>query len=314
MAPIVLIFGPEAYSVGEAIRQIKAQLRSKFPDLEVTEVDASEYSSGHLLNIASPSLFSEPRLVIVDGMEKCTDAFIDDTKSYLDNPAPDTTLVIHHTGSSVRGKSVLEALRASNSVMEILCPKIDKEPERISFVQQQFAAASRQITDGAVRALVQAFSKDIPELAAAADQLLVDSAETITEEIVDRYYGGRMEVDNFKLVDVALSGREGDALYMLRHALSGGVEPIYMLGAISYRIRPMAQIFADRRASAASFGMDNFSFTKAKNSLAGWDDEGLGRVLQALAETDAAAKGASRDPGFKMEQLISLIARKGRDE
>jgi len=252
---VVLIQGPEEYFASEAIREIKQKLRLKHPQLEINEVDASEYSSGHLINIASPSLFAEPRLIIVENVERCTDAFIEDGKKYLQNPAPDTTVIIRHNGSSVRGKALLDAIRADEHSLEIACPKTEKEFERVKFVQSQFSHLGRKVTDGAVRALVQAFSKDIPELAQAISQLLLDSSETITEETVDKYFGGRIETDVFRIVDVALAGKSGEAVYLFRHALASGSDPVPLVAAWAAKIRAMALVFQDPRATAQSLSL-----------------------------------------------------------
>ncbi len=311
-ADVVLVSGPEEYFAAEATRKIRETLRAKHPSLEINEVDASDYQSGHLINIASPSLFAEPRLILIFSVEKCTDAFIEDGKKYLTSPAPDTTVVMRHNGSSVRGKALLEAIRASDACSEILCPKTDKEPERFKFVQTQFSAANRQVTDGAIRALVQAFSKDIPELAQAVAQLLLDSSETITEDIVDRYYGGRVEADVFKVLDAALSGKEAEALFLLRHAMASGQEVISLNAGFASKIRQIARISADPRISPAAANMSPWQLNRTRQELQGWDDEGLGKVMQALADTDAAAKGGERNPELRLEQLLLMISSKGR--
>ena len=61
------------------------------------------------------------------------------------------------------------------------------------------------------RALLDAFSDDLAELASACSQLLQDSADSISEQIVERYYGGRVETNAFKVADAALAGRSGEA-------------------------------------------------------------------------------------------------------
>ncbi len=311
-ADAVLVSGPEEFFAAEATRKIRETLRTKHPSLEINEVDASDYQSGHLINIASPSLFAEPRLILIYSVEKCTDAFIEDGKKYLAGPAPDTTVVMRHNGSSVRGKALLDAIRASDGCAEIQCPKTDKEPERFKFVQAQFSAADRQVTDGAIRALVQAFSKDIPELAQSVSQLLLDSSETITEEIVDRYYGGRVEADVFKVLDAALSGKEAEALFLLRHAMASGQEVISLNAGFASKIRQIARISADPRISPAAANMSPWQLNRTRQELQGWDDEGLGKVMQALADTDAAAKGGERNPELRLEQLLMMISSKGR--
>ena len=311
-ASVVLIFGPEQHFATEATREIRQKLREKHPMLEIQEVDASEYASGHLINIASPSLFAEPRLILVSNVERCTDAFIEDGKRYLADPASDTTVLMRHNGSSVRGKALLDAIRANENAIEVACPKSDREFERVKFVQTEFVHSARSVTDGAVRALVQAFSHDIPELAQAVSQLLLDSSETITEEIVDKYYGGRIETDNFKIMEAALAGKSGEAIFLFRHARAIGTDMVPMVFGWASKIKALAKVYADPRATAQSLGLAPQSFSRAKEEVRGWDDEGIGSMIQLIAECDSATKGGERNAEFRLEQFLLAAARKGR--
>ena len=310
-APIVFVSGPEEYLAGRAIREIREQLRKQDAALEVHEIDAADYSAGTLINITSPSLFAEPRLVIIRGLEKCSDDLITDGIDYLANPTDDTTVILRHNGSSVRGKKLVEAVRDTELAAEISCADLKKDAERQAFVLGEFAHASRKIAPGAVRALLDAFADDTAELAAACNQLLLDSADSITEEIVDRYYGGRVETNAFKVADSALAGRSGEAIALLRHALATGADPVPLVAAISMKIRQMAKIYGNRSASAANLGMAPWQLDRARKDLAGWSDDGLAATIQALATADAAAKGAERDPVYSLEKLVNLISHKG---
>jgi len=310
-APVVFISGPEEYLAGRAIRSIREQLKKIDSALEIHELDASEYSAGTLLNLTSPSLFAEPRLVIIRGLEKCTDDLITDGLSYLENPTEDTTLILRHNGSSVRGKKLVEAIRDTELATEISCPEIKKDSDRQAFVQGEFANAERKIAPAAVRALLDAFADDTAELSAACSQLLLDSAEAITEEIVDRYFGGRVETNAFKVADAALAGRSGEAMALLRHALATGADPVPLVAAISMKIRQMAKIYGNRSASPQALGMAPWQLDRARKDLAGWSDDGLAAAIQAMADADAAAKGAERDPIYSLEKLVNLISKKG---
>lgn len=309
--PVVFISGPEEFLANRAIRKIRETLRSKDQALEVHDISASDYTAGTLLNITSPSLFAEPRLVIIRGVEKCSDDLITDGLRYLTDPTEDTTLILRHNGSSVRGKKLIDALRQNELCVEIACAEIKKDSDRQLFIQAEFFEAQRKVTPGAVRALLDAFADDIAELSTACDQLLQDSADTIDEAIVDRYYGGRVETNAFKVADAALAGRPGDAIALLRHALATGADPVPMVAAISMKIRQMAKIFGNRAASAANLGMAPWQVDRARKDLAGWTDDGLSAAIRALASTDAAAKGAERDPVFALEKLVNLISHKG---
>lgn len=310
-APVVFISGGEEYLASRAIRSIREQLKQVDEALEVHEVNAADYQSGQLLNLTSPSLFAEPRLVVVSGVEKCSDAFIEDGIQYLSQPTDETCVIIRHNGSSVRGKKLIESIRASSITIELPCLEIKKDAERVAFVQAEFKAANRQITVGAVRALLDAFADDLAELASACTQLLQDNAEQITDAIVERYYGGRVETNAFKVADAAFAGQTGDALALLRHALATGADPVPMVAALSMKVRQLAKLHSNRAASPQSLGMAPWQLDRARKDLVGWSEDGLAAAVQAVATADAAAKGAERDPVFALEKLVQLLASKG---
>lgn len=309
--PIVFVSGSEDYLANQAIRSIKESLRAKDGQLEIHELEAADYVSGQLLNLTSPSLFAEPILLIINGVERCSDEFISDGIDYLQNLSDDAVVVIRHNGSSVRGKKLVEAIRSSPSAIEIACPEIKKHADRVAFVQAEFAAAGRKIDQGAIRALLDAFAESLPELAAACGQLLMDSSEAITEEIVDRYYGGRIETNSYKVVDAALAGDSGQALMLLRHALASGADAVPMVAAFAMKIRQMAKLFGNRSASASDLGLAPWQLDRLRSSLNGWQEAGLIEAIEAVAATDAAVKGQERDPIFALERLTQLMARKG---
>jgi DNA polymerase-3 subunit delta len=310
-SPLILVFGSEEYFSSSAIRRIRDQLKESQPGLEIYEVDASEYNSGDLINMISPSLFSDPKLVIINGVERATDALIEDGKSVEISDLTDTTLIFQHSGTSTRGKALLDAIRSNDDAVEIACAKLT-DKDKASFVQAHFLEAGRKYSQAAIRALVDAFGQDIPELAAACDQLLADSSEQIDEALVDRYFGGRIEATAFNVLDKALEGRSGEALVLLRHAIQTGEDPIKIIAGMAPGIKRMATIMHDPKANASTIGVNDYIFRKIRTSTNGWDDDGMIRALQLIADADAAAKGAERQPEYRLEQLVLLIANRGR--
>lgn len=310
-APVVLVSGTEGFLADRAIRRLRDFLKGEDPSIEVVDLDADSYAAGELLTVASPSLFMEPRFIRVNSVEKCTDAFITETLSYLEDPAENTYLVLRHNGG-VRGKKLLDALRGGlGGGVEVVCAELKKDAEKYDFAVSEFKAGARRITPGALRALVGAFSDDLAELASACQQLMDDTASEITEATVERYYGGRVESNAFKVADAALAGRRGDALVSLRHALDSGADPVPIVAAFAMKVRTMAKV-SGNRASAAELGMAPWQLDRARKDLAGWNEDGLARAIEALAEADAGVKGASRDPVYAIERLIGVIAARGR--
>lgn len=311
-ASIVFVSGPEEYLADRAIRSIRDQLKTIDAGVEVHELLAGDYVAGQLRALASPSLFMEPRLVFISGLEKCSDAMIEDGLSYLLEPSSETTIVLRHNSSSVRGKKLIDAIRASDNAIEISCTEIKKDSEKVAFIQSEFAAAGRKISPGAIRALNDAFADDLSELAAACSQLLSDQSESIDEATVDKYYGGRVETNAFRVADAALAGQSAEALALLRHALATGADPVPVVAAFAMKVRLMAKVYGNKYASAANVGAQPWQIDRARKDLAGWSEDGLANAVMAIATADAAVKGMERDPVFALEKLVLLLSNRGQ--
>lgn len=311
-APIVLVSGPEEVCAERAIAGVRDYLRAEDPSVEVSDLRADDYTSGDLLAVTSPSLFGEPRLVRVQGVEKCSDAFLAEALSYLEHPQEGATLVLRHTGASVRGKKLLDAIRAGQGDgVEIACPAVKRDSDRFDFAAGEFGAARKRIAPAALRTLVSAFTDDLTELAAACQQLIADVPGDVTDEVVERYYGGRVETSAFTVADTAIAGRYGEALIALRHALASGSDPVPLVAAVASKLRTMARVAGTREPSAAlaaRLGMKDWQVDRARRDLAGWNERTLGMAIQAAARADAEVKGASRDPVFALERMVTVIA------
>ncbi|GAA3584646.1 DNA polymerase III subunit delta [Klugiella xanthotipulae] len=314
-AALVLVSGTQAFLADRAIRLFRDILRAEDPSIEISDISADSYTSGELMTLASPSLFGEPRLIRVSSVEKCSDAFLADAQAYLSQVADDTYVVLRHGGGQ-RGKALLDAVRrGEGNGIEIICAEITKDTERYAFAQAEFTHASVRVTPGALRSLVTAFADDIGELASACGQLIADASAEVTEETVDRYYGGRVETNAFRVADSAIAGRAGEALVLLRHALGTGAEPIPLLAAFASKLRTMGRIYGVRGGAgqlASAHGMAPWQVDRARRDMDGWTEHGLAVCIQAVADTDAQLKGAGRDPVYALEKMVLLVARKGR--
>jgi DNA polymerase III subunit delta len=315
-APIVLISGPEQVLAERASGMLRDQLRSEDPALEVSDLEADGYRRGELLTLASPSLFGEPRLIRVNAVERSSDDFLLDVLEYLDHTAESTTLVLRHGGGQ-RGKKLLDAVRAgTGGGIEIVCAELKRDVEKLDFAAAEFRAAGRSVSPRALRALVAAFSDDLAELSSACRQLLADAPGEISEAVVARYYGGRVDTNAFAVADAAIAGRHGDALVALRHALDSGADPVPIVAAFAMKVRTMAKVSGVRGGGpqvASTLGLAPWQVDRARRDLAGWSDDGIARAIESLAAADAAVKGAERDPVFALERLVGIISARGRD-
>lgn len=314
-APIVLVTGPEAFLADRAMQQIRAELRRRNEALEVCDIEADAYTSGELFTLASPSLFGEPRLIRVTAVEKCSDAFLEDTLKYIQAPADDTTLVLRHAGGN-RAKALLDAIRSgAGGGIEVQCLEVKKDAERMAFVNSEIKELGAKVTPQALRAVCAAVPGDLAELSAACQQLVADGGAEVTEETVDRYFGGRVEANAFKIAEVALAGHTTEALVLLRHAIANGNEPIPMLAAINSKLRGIARVYGARGSAAqlaGQVGMAPWQVERAMTDARRWREQDLARCIELAADTEWQLKGGSRDPVFALERLVTVLSQHGR--
>jgi DNA polymerase III subunit delta len=314
--PVVLLTGTESFLADRALRILTDRMKSSDAGVEINDLDAADYQQGDLLQLASPSLFGEPRLLRVQAVEKCNDAFLEDALSYLSAPEADVVVVLRHGGGN-RGKKLLDALKSAGAAALVVeCKEIKKDAERVTFVQQEFQRHGVTIEPRAVRALVDAFSTDLAELASACSQLITDVGSAgITAATVERYYGGRVEATTFQIADQAISGHFAEALALLRHAMNSGVEPVLVVAAFAMKLRTMALVggaSGSIDAVAGELGMAPWQARNARSSLQGWDQAGLGAAILEVAHTDGAVKGSGPNPEYALERMVRVVAMRGK--
>ncbi len=309
--PLVLVVGPEDLLVERAVSAVITAARAAHPATEIVEMEGAGYDVGALAVHASPSLFAEPRALVLHGLEDANEALVTDLLAYLDEPVEDVTLVLCHRGG-VRAKKVLDAARKAGA-QEIECPTIKSDRDKTDFVTREFRAAKRQVVPDAIRALVEAVGSDLRELASACAQLIADTEGRVEAETVLLYHSGKVEATGFRVADAAVSGRTGEALALLRHALGTGLDPVPIVAVLASSLRTLAKVAAAGRTGRSadvgrSLGLAPWQVDKARRQLSGWHPDGLARSIMAVAEADAAVKGGGRDPEYAVERAVVTVA------
>jgi DNA polymerase-3 subunit delta len=310
-APIVLVTGPESYLADRVFRELRDRVRIAQPELEVTDLDGANYSVGALLDVASPSLFGEPRMIRIANGESGGDDFVSDIQSYLDVIADDVIVMVRHGGGN-RGKKLLDTLRAHPATLEVECAVITREADRVQFATAEFNRLGVKAHRLAVGALVEAFTGDLAELAAACEQISSDAlGQLITKDLVDTYYQGREEVTSFAVADMAIDGNRAEALRLLRHAIQSGVDPVPLIAAFAAKLRQLAKVggYTGSPSNASKeLGMPSWMIDKSRSALRKWTGPTLGSAILAVAEADSMVKGAGRDPEFAVERMVDRVA------
>lgn len=311
---LVLISGPETLLIDRAVDRVLRAARESSADADVVRLSAATYQAGELMIQASPSLFGGDKLILVRDLDDAPDELVEDLDAYLKAPDPDVSLVVTHKGGQ-RGKRILDALKKARAEV-IAAPAIKTDRDKTDFVSREFAAAGRQARPDAVHALVDAVGKDLRELAAACQQLISDTEGVIDVDLVTTYHAGKVEATGFRVADATVAGNTGEALRLLRHAFAVGVDPVPIVAVLASQLRQLVKVEAAGRGRSADIarqvGLAPWQVEKAWRVLGGWDSEGLGRSIQAVAAADFEVKGGGRDPEYAVERAILTITRERR--
>jgi DNA polymerase-3 subunit delta len=77
------------------------------------------------------------------------------------------------------------------------------------------------------------------------------------------------------------------------------------------QLRQMVRVGSAGRGSsgqlAKNLGMAPWQVDQARRKLSGWDPEGVGHAIQAVAAADFDVKGGGRDPVYAVERAILTI-------
>lgn len=323
-APVNLIVGKEGLLIDRARLAIIAAVRRTAataatagdPDgraVPVTQLRGGDVTTTELVELLSPSLFGEDRVVVLtdcDAAGKEPAGLIVDAAK---DPAPGITLILQHSGEGRQKKMVTDLRKAGAELFEAQELKNRELPD---FVRGEFAAHRLRVSPDVVTALLDSVGSDLRELATAVSQLAADTGGEVTVQAVRTYYGGTAEVSGFEVAELALRGQGAEALAQARRALQLGVPHVLLASALSGMVGDVARLHAARginpNRDARTYGMAPWKLEKTQKLAQRWSTPAIARAAEIIAELDAGVKGWAADPEFAVEKAVTDIAELAR--
>ncbi len=303
---LVLITGDEELLVDRTIARALAAARRSDPDVQRWESVAAGLTVGEFEELVAPTLFGEPRVVVVRSGQEAAKELATALLAYAAAPVDGVTLVVQHSGGA-RNKPLADGLRKAGAHL-VAAAKITKAAERVEFVRNEIREAGGATTPDAVAALVEAVGSDLRELSTAATQLVADTGGLVDESAVRRYHRGRAEVSGFTVADKVVAGDVAGALESLRWAVAIGVPPVLIADALADGIRTLAKVAGARPgnsyALASELGMPPWKIDKARTQARHWSEPSLLAGMALVAALNADVKGQAVDADYAMEKAI----------
>jgi DNA polymerase-3 subunit delta len=307
---VTLVHGDEELLVSRAVATVLSAARERDPQVDVRDLTASAVDPAVLLDLQTPSLFGELRVLVLRAVQDCADDVRDALLPLVQSPVDGALLVLVHNGG-VKGKKLVDAVKAAGAKV-VPCAKVDKLGDRLAFVQAEFDAAGATVTAGACRAVVDAIGGDLRDLAGACSQLAVDTPGPVDERAVARFFRGRADASGFAVADRALELDVPGALVELRQAFAAGVDPVLVVAALARQLRTVAKVASAGRGRSDAVARDlklaPWMVDKARRQSRGWGPDSLAAAHAAVALADGEVKGGGTDPRFAVERAVLAVA------
>jgi DNA polymerase-3 subunit delta len=311
MAPMTAI-GPVTLLWGEDAFLLRETALAMLGDIRATEVDAAEWEGGELQDLATPSLFGEPRALLVTDCRSLSKTALGELATYLRSPDPAAPLVLACTVAE-RGKPPAALAKMVDPVGDTKQIQVARK-ELETWLVQRAKGIGIELTPPAARALVQTLGEDLAQLAGALDQLGAAFEERrITPAEVHQQFRGLGEQKTWDLCDRAFGKDLPGAIRALRAIEESGDEALMVLGGIAVRVRDLIRVRAlpDRTPPAQVAKQAGLRFDwqarRYQQQARNYTLDELVTIHDRIAETDRALKSGA--PGdVVMPVLIAAIA------
>lgn len=310
LAPAYLFHGPERFLIDRAVKKIKRiVLSSAMSDFNLHELNGNQCSGDTVVNQAMQiPMMATKSLVIVDDAHKMSadDHRVVDT--YLENPSPDTCLVLlADKFEARRGLTKNAAKRGQLFAAEPL-----KEQDIPPFIKWRAKERHVKIDPGAVAAISAAVGPDCAALDDAVERvgLYAGREVTVTEESVAEVVTSIRQHSIFELVDAVGSGRSDRAFTLLEGLLNRQQEPIMINAMIARHYRQLLltrihlHLGTDRSELPRAVGAPPFVVKNLIQQAKRFRGEALERALKRLSLADLELKSSKRPPRVIIEQAV----------
>jgi len=305
LGAVTLLWGEDAFLLRETALAMLGDVRA-------TEVGAADWTGRELQDLATPSLFGEPRALLVTDCRSLSKAALTEFAAYLHAADPNAPLVLACTVAE-RGKppaALAKMIEPVGAITQIQVPRKELEP----WLVKRAAGIGVEITPQAARALIQTLGEDLAQLAAALEQLAAAFDGTkITPGEVQKQFRGLGEQKTWDLCDRAFGKDLPGAIRALRAIEENGDEALMVLGGIAVRVRDLIRVRAlpDRTPAAQVAKQAGLRFDwqarRYQQQARNYSVDELVAIHDRIAETDRALKSGA--PGdVVMPVLIAAIA------
>lgn len=276
---VYYLYGDEEFLMDESLERLRNLLSGEVDaDFNLEVINAIEDGVERIIDSAQTVPFmSARRLVIARNVDKLSRKDQEALISYLDNPNPETTLVLvaqsPPVGSSrdasnmkrVEGSPLFKKAKSAGEAIKLSLGRRGRQQKVEEWVAEEFRKRGKRIETPARDMLLEKVGRELRDLADAVERICLFAADqdVITADVVRKVVVPSGEQGIFELIDSVADRRRDISLYMLNRLLRQGESPQRVFSLLLRQFRLIARVKAlatekDNRAIASDLGVPPF--------------------------------------------------------
>lgn len=308
---VYLYYGASEYILRKEINKLLAKI--KVDEFNVVKYDLLESDFNDVIEeLQTISFFSGQRVVLVSSIlelykldEYDQQRFI----SYLENPNPDTVLIMYSSQINESEEPITRALNLYAKMVKL--QEINKK-ELPNIIKKSFHEEDYQINDQAVNELIertngdyQAIEQEITKL-----KLYAYDQKNITVSAIRLLVSKNLDDNIYELSSAIINKDRTKAIQIYYDLLVSNVQPVTIVGYLSTRVRELihTSLLLSRNYSqdmiAKHFQISDARAYYMVSNAKEVGVEKLERYLEQLADLDFDIKSGNIDPRLGVELFL----------
>lgn len=313
---LIYLFGSERFFLDRALQHLTdAIVQPDARDFNLQVYHGRERGIESILDsVRTLPVFAPRRLVIIKDADKLTATDLDALTGYVEDPVPESCLVL--VGEKIdRRKKFFLAFQKKGALVEY---KGLYENQIPSFVREQATVAGFSFTEDAMALFCRRSGTSLQEIDGemqklfqyvGAERKLVDVADV--EAIVSD-----TRVDSiFDMVNAIGRRSAGEALRLLGRLLEEGIAPLVVLSMLTRHFRQLwmtRELLDDgvgRKDISKRIGVNPYFIDGLVSQAKLFNPRQYRRSFEHFLATDIALKSTGSNPGAMLEELLLEISR-----
>ncbi len=307
---LVLVYGEETYLVDQAAALIRdSVVPMDARDFNLTQFEGRDFRPHEVIEAAQTmSVFAPRKLVHIKNLHEAKTEQLDGLLEYLDNPTPETTLLLTAQKIDSRRK-FFQKVRKSGLNLEFKTLYDNQLPPHVREMGRQKGIT---FTSDALKLFCKRVGTNLAEVHGELDKLIsyIGERDLVDEADVVAIVSDTRVESIFGLMDAIGRAQRDVALRLLSRLIDEGQAPLMILSMIvrhfrqMWKLRALQQQGVPQKEMPRLVGASPYFLAGLLDQSSRYRDVDYQQAFEYFLATDLAIKSSGGEPQAHLEKLV----------